>query len=187
MFKFERTGKKAKKPDMTPLIDIIFQLILFFMLTTTFVKIEAIDIFVSSKAAAPEAPTHIDHVVTAPLVINLKGDKLFINNNPVNATALPDIIGKETKLQNNRNIRILTQEGVTMQQLVNVVDLVRAGGGVNITLDSSDISESINASGQVEPPQKIPLPELQSTKTHTEKMNSGSFNFDGSKGWMPDQ
>lgn len=176
MFKFERTGKKAKKPDMTPLIDVIFQLILFFMLTTTFVKIEAIDIFVSSNNSQPPIPTHVDADLVGPLIINLRGDDMFINNSKVTARELPGIIAKETGMEKNRSIKIMTQQGVNMQQLIDAVDLVRSGGGENITLDNAHTTEVVNEKGQLEPPQKIPMPELQSTKGANE--NSGSFNFE---------
>ncbi len=187
MFKFERTAKKAKQPDMTPLIDVIFQLILFFMVTTTFVKIEAIDIFVSNKADVPPMPVPVNAnaAIIAPLSINLKGDDLYINNSKVTARELPQIIGKEVAMDKNRPIKLVTQEGVNMQQLIDAVDLVRSGGGNNITLDTLRKHEVIAPEDQDDMPQKIPMPELRSTKN--DKVNSGSFNFEKQQGWMPGQ
>lgn len=176
MFKFERTMRKGKKPDMTPLIDIIFQLILFFMLTTTFVKVEAIDIFVSSsKPSLPHNPS-----VAMPITLDLKNDGIYMGGKKVPALRLTEILSKELAMDTTRPVKLVAQKGVNVQKLVNAIDIARNAGGTNITLDSHEAMASMNPEDG--PPQPIPLPDLQSTKGN--EGNAGNFNFDNPQGWM---
>ena len=164
MFKFERSAKKAKQPDVTPLIDVIFQLILFFMLTTTFVRMEAIDIFVNNKSDPVPQPMPAEAGFAAPVIVSLKGNDIFINNSKIAATEIPKVIGKEISLEKGRQVKLLTQEGVNMQQFVDAIDLIRAGGCENISLASAEAPAVATNSEDLPAPEKLQVPELKSTK-----------------------
>lgn len=177
MFKFERTMQQGKKPDMTPLIDIIFQLILFFMLTTTFVRVEAIDIFVSnSKPSIPQATS-----VAAPLVVSLKGTDIYLSGKKAPEDGLVGMIGRELAGDKGRQIKLVTEKGVNIQSLVTAIDTIKAAGGSNIILDA--LTESVATTNNPdEPPKPVPLPDLQSTKAM--EGNAAKFDFDNPSGWM---
>jgi biopolymer transport protein ExbD len=166
MFKFTRTSKRVRSPDMTPLVDIVFQLLLFFMLTASFVKIEALDLNFADKAdgaaPVPDGPG---------VVVHLKGTDVLLNNS---AVAKEDLILEITKyVANNKDtaIHLATERGVTVQSLIEALDLLKKANFNNVVIDNAT-----TVTTDMPLPEPVPLPDLQSTKNLPG--NAGSFNFD---------
>ncbi|MCU0352464.1 MAG: biopolymer transporter ExbD [Cytophagales bacterium] len=63
-----RTGKAAIRLDMTPMVDLAFLLITFFMLTTTFSKARVMNLQMPEKD--PERPVEVHYRVTVSFVLD---------------------------------------------------------------------------------------------------------------------
>jgi biopolymer transport protein ExbD len=75
-----RAVYRRRRLSLTPLIDVIFLLLLFFMLTSTFTPFAELELGASAPgAAAPEAP---------PLFLRVQEEALSLNGRPVALEAL---------------------------------------------------------------------------------------------------
>jgi biopolymer transport protein ExbD len=110
---------------MTSLVDVIFLLLLFFMLTSTFSKFSEIELSAASGGAAP-APG------AAPLFLQLGADSLTLNGEALNlaalAASLPDAAGNPVPLL------ISLRAGVSAQRLTDLLVALRGARGVAPTV-----------------------------------------------------
>jgi len=121
---FDRTRKERAGINLTPMIDIMFILIIFFMLTTTFMRIESLELnlpSVSAKAAADKG--EVMH-----LFVQANGDRL-LGSRTLGHEELSESMKRMFEKDNNTKVMLLTAEGVTMQQLVGIMDRVYLAGG----------------------------------------------------------
>ena len=121
---FERSPRsKVRALQLTPLIDIMFILIIFFMLTTSFMRIESLELMLpaASKTAAP--PQEAMH-----LFIDAGGE-MILGQRRVDQNDLTESLTRMFEKDPGTKIVMLTSDGVTMQQLVNIMDRVYMAGG----------------------------------------------------------
>ena len=125
---FEGRSRIRAHLDIAPLIDIVFLLLVFFMLTSTFLFTEAIDLELpeaGSASVAPPSPVsisidrqgtiHLDGVVV-PLGRLRSRVAVLIEQTP----ELPVILKSDARTE--------------VQRLIEVMDEIRAAGGSNIAL-----------------------------------------------------
>ena len=121
---------------MTPLIDVIFQLVISFMLTSTFARLEVLDVSVNGSAASVAANSG-GFFKNKDIVISLVGNNIFANGYQITEPQLAAGLSQEFAEDAKKPIKIYTQTGVTVQSLINVIDIVRGAGGSNLTIDSA--------------------------------------------------
>jgi biopolymer transport protein ExbD len=121
---FERTARrKVGALILTPLIDIMFILIIFFMLTASFMRIESLELMLpSASGKAPEKQTALH------LFIQPNGD-MFLGQRKLGSEELTESLVRMFDKDPATKIMLLTADGVTMQQLVNIMDRVYTAGG----------------------------------------------------------
>ncbi|VAX27875.1 Biopolymer transport protein ExbD/TolR [hydrothermal vent metagenome] len=125
---FEGRSRIRTQLDMAPLIDVVFLLLIFFMLTSTFFVPEAIDLSLpQSKSAvvsdSPSITLTLDHLG----VLNLNGDRVALKDLRV---ALAPLLKTDGSLA----VALKSDARTAVQQLIEVMDEVRAAGGNNIAL-----------------------------------------------------
>jgi biopolymer transport protein ExbD len=122
---FERTSRRTLNLPLTPLIDVVFILIIFFMLTTSFMRIESLELMLPStgKVTDKKEVTHI--------FIRENGD-LILGRRAVTPDELSDTLIRLFSHDPSSPVMLLTAEGVTMQQLVAVMDKVTVAGGKSL-------------------------------------------------------
>ena len=122
---FERTPRRSLNLPLTPLIDVVFILIIFFMLTTSFMKIESLELMLPSagKVSDKKEITHI--------FIHENGD-LILGKRRVEPDELTETLVRLFSSDASSPIMLLTADGVTMQQLVAVMDRVTGAGGKSL-------------------------------------------------------
>ena len=125
---------KKKRPryeiqaPLTSLIDIVFMLLIYFLLTTNFMVDEGIKIKLpQAKAAAPQVQTEITVYVdkTGQAYINetkIGQDRLFKH--------LKELIGTER----DKLVIIKADRGVVLNKAVKVMDLAKAAGAGRLCL-----------------------------------------------------
>ena len=129
---FERRERFARHIDLTALVDIVFHLMVFFMLTTSFVVAESMELTLPSAkpiTATAVAPTEFTRIVVRP------GGGLLVGNIPVTGEQLQSMLITSLAKQPNAKIVILSTPGVLVQELVAVLDMVYFAGGVNVQVD----------------------------------------------------
>ncbi len=127
---FERNVRFKKEINLTPLIDVIFLLIVFFLLTSKFITTEVIDLNLS-EIKDGEAVLVDDEAV---IIMLEYGGKFTLDKQSYKIRMLRDKI-KGLIINNKRkDVVIINNEGVNVQEMVAAIDQIKAAGGVNISL-----------------------------------------------------
>jgi len=122
-----QANRRSSSVSLTPLIDVVFILLLFFMLATTFGHGSVITMGAGAKnGAASESREAV--------LLRLKGHALDFNGSAIRLEELPERL--DPFLQRNPEQRVLVQTDhqVSIQQLVHVLDLLAASGATNLEL-----------------------------------------------------
>lgn len=120
---FTRSTRRTLNLNLTPLIDVVFILIIFFMLTTSFMRIESLELMLPSASGKAADKQEVVH-----LFIQADGDML-LGQRKVNQEELADSMARMFEKDPSTRIMLLTADGVTMQQLVNIMDRIYIAGG----------------------------------------------------------
>ncbi len=121
-----RTTVEKGNLDMAPLIDVVFLLLIFFMLTSNFVVQSGI------KVHLPRALS--SEVVRAEsLVVTLTGqDLLFLNDEPITINALTEKISEAA--QDNKAVMLKADTSASLGRVVEIWDLCRQFGVAQINI-----------------------------------------------------
>ena len=126
--------------NITPLIDIVFLLLIFFMVSTTFERESEID--VTLPEAAIDAPQEQSDVIE----ITISSDGMFfINGKRVINKQVSTLKQALLKVANGREdppIIISADANAAHQAVVTVMDAARQLGFVHLSFATSQISES---------------------------------------------
>ena len=112
--------------DMSPLIDMVFILLIFFMVSTTFVKDMQVDL--SRPGASSAKPSS-----TKSLRIYIdRFQNIYMNNEKVQAWTVQGKVRDFLKENRNSSLLLVTDKKVEIDKVVEVVDQARLGGAVDI-------------------------------------------------------
>jgi biopolymer transport protein ExbD len=117
---FEGRRRSSLVPNMTPLIDIVFLLLVFFMLTSHFVKEEriALELPNAESGSALEEKKHLE------VVIDAEG-KIMIDNRIVEITDLDAVLGDALEKRDEKIVRIRGDHAATLGRAVTIMDAAR--------------------------------------------------------------
>jgi biopolymer transport protein ExbD len=116
-------SRRLRDLNLTPLIDVLFILIIFFMLTTSFMRIESLELILPSTAGATAEDENTVH-----LFIYANGG-MAIGKRRIDQSELTESLARMLEKDSRTKIMMLTADGVTTQQLVNIMDRVSLAGG----------------------------------------------------------
>ncbi len=124
-------GKRQKKdrfatsmdPDMTPLINCIFLLLVFFMVATTFVNTKGLSVDLPGGQADDSSRVSKD----INIVIE-EGGAIQVNGKPTTTEQLAERIGAIVEADNIKNAIIEAHRTVRHQRVIQVVDIARGQG-----------------------------------------------------------
>lgn len=118
-------GKRRADPvlDVTPMIDIVFQLVLFFMVSTTFVSSPGIQVDLPRSSAQVVLNDDQDLSVW----IALDGS-IRVNEQAVDLNKLNDVFRRAAERDPNTLVILKADQGVTHGRVVTVMDIARSRG-----------------------------------------------------------
>ena len=121
--------KKSVDINVAPLIDIVFLLLIFFMLTSEFTDFKTIDMISPNQSSASIEKKNL------PIIINLSEEGLIeIDKAEVKLENLSEIIQRKLINTKNKKIVISTLNETKINNLIIVVDTIRSLGIENIAL-----------------------------------------------------
>ena len=121
--------KKSIDINVAPLIDIVFLLLIFFMLTSEFTDFKTIDMISPNQSNASIEKKNL------PIIINLSEEGLIeIDKAEVKLENLSEIIQMKLINTKNKKIVISTLNETKINNLIIVVDMIRSLGIENIAL-----------------------------------------------------
>jgi biopolymer transport protein ExbD len=124
--KFKPRRKKTQDIDIGPLIDMIFILLIFFVVSTTFNKdmnleLERPDASSSSMASTKAVRIFIDR----------NGDT-YVDEQPVKIWMLQSRIRDLLSVSEGKIVLVVADKLITAERLVEVVDQCKLGGAVSV-------------------------------------------------------
>jgi biopolymer transport protein ExbD len=125
---FGQERPAARLISLTPLIDVVFILLVFFMLASSFLDWRSVDLTVSSGARAATSAQR------AILIILRSDGSVVVGFKPVERQALRSIMTARLDGNRERRVVIRSDPGVPLQRAVRTLDLLRAVGATNVSL-----------------------------------------------------
>ncbi|MEA1968394.1 MAG: biopolymer transporter ExbD [Thermodesulfobacteriota bacterium] len=113
---------------LTSLIDIVFMLLIYFLLTTNFIVDEGIKIKLpQAKTAAPQTEKEITVYVD-------KNGRAYLNNREVALNILFQEIKKKVGSNRDKLVVVKADRGVIVNKMVKVMDIAKAAGAGRLCL-----------------------------------------------------
>lgn len=130
MIYFERRKRSMQQLNLTSLVDVILMLVIFFMLTTSFVRIQYMDLSLPGDGK----PSTGAKTATAIMEVANNGE-VRLDDKPVPIVRLEETLRDLFKGYPNRKILVKSGSDVTVQRLVTVLDTITVAGGHNVAVD----------------------------------------------------
>jgi len=121
----ERTDTQ-QNVDISPLIDMVFILLIFFMVSTTFVKDMKLDLNRPSASTATTASTK-----AVRLYIDNSG-ATYLDGQPIQIWVIQSRLRELMDASSERSVLVVTDGNVPAQRLVEVVDEARRSGAEDV-------------------------------------------------------
>lgn len=138
---FRRRLSPEAKVDLVPMIDVVFQLVVFFMVTSTFMMTPGINLVLPSSTTA-------EPVLMGEMVVTVvSADEVYLNREQYNLESFDEALGaiSEETRKEIQSVVIEGDEFVTYELMVTTLDLLRKSGftGVSLRLreDTSDLEQ----------------------------------------------
>lgn len=134
---FRKKGaKKEAAVDLIPMIDIVFQLILFFLVSTTFANLPGIDLNLPSSSTA-------EGTATGGITITMEADGgLWFNSDAVTTEGLDAALASFEEVSAEERpeypVTLEADELVTNGAIVGVFDILRKNGFQAVNLRTAD-------------------------------------------------
>lgn len=112
--------------DVSPLIDMVFILLIFFMVSTTFVKDMKLDLNRPAASSTLAASTKAIR-----LYVDASGDT-YLDGEPVQIWVIQSRLRDQLKTMTTKSVLVIIDEGVAAGRLVEVVDQARLAGATDV-------------------------------------------------------
>ena len=126
---YQREEKELISINITPLIDIVFLLLVFFMLATSFIQKSTIEVNLSSGKTIK-----IDNEKNTAIVILNKKGLIYLNNKLINVTNIRKEINNIVEKNPKYRILIKSHKKIPVQKVIRLIEEVRLAGTDNIKL-----------------------------------------------------
>ena len=126
---YQKEEKELISINITPLIDIVFLLLVFFMLATSFIQKSTIEVNLSSGKTV-EIENQKNNVV---LILNKTG-KIYLNNKLINISNIKNEIIKIIDNKPEQKFLIKSHKKIAVQKVIRLIEEVRLAGTDNIKL-----------------------------------------------------
>lgn len=124
--RLRRKPAPEQQIDISPLIDMVFILLIFFMVSTTFVKDMKLELERPGAASASRASTKAIRVYID------AGANVYLDGNPVRAWMLQSRIRELLRGGAGGSVLVIVDRRVPSERLLEVVDQCRLGGASDV-------------------------------------------------------
>jgi len=124
--KFRKRASDEQQVDISPLIDMVFILLIFFMVSTTFVKDMQLELERPGAASATRASTKSIRVY-----IDASAN-IYLDGNPVRPWMLQSRVRDLLRGGADGSVLVIVDRRVPSERLLEVVDQCRLGGASDV-------------------------------------------------------
>jgi biopolymer transport protein ExbD len=134
--KFRHPKKSDATFNLTPLIDVVFQLLIFFMVTTTFVSFEnRVKVNLPSGDFAAAGPSkNITVTIT-------EDNTIYLNGRIIDPLKITERIATELKKTPGEIVVLEADKNVLHGKVITVMDLLKKGGADQISIATQPIEK----------------------------------------------
>ena len=132
---FKRRLKPVATVDLIPMIDVIFQLVVFFMVSSTFLVTPGIALELPDSTSAEPV------VLTSLIITIISEDEIYLNEDPTTVSGLGDLL--VSLAGNGDSVKSVIIEGdrrVSYNTMIEILDVLRLNGFTGINLRMRDSS-----------------------------------------------
>ncbi len=133
MIDIQRHTRRSKAIPLVSLIDVVFQLLIYFMLTTSFTKTESLELLLPHSAGQSQQEAKKDSGKTLHIYISDIGET-FLENRSVSEQELSHELHDIFVSDPERGVLVLSASKVSVQLLVRVMDRIYTAGGKNLAV-----------------------------------------------------
>ena len=124
---FEGTRRSGQAPNLTPLIDIVFLLLIFFMLTAHFVRDESIAI------QLPQAETAVSREDDAAVVVVLDSNgRTRLDGKIIEAQTLEEALRRALQSRSKKWVTLRGDRASDLGNAVTILDAARKAGAETV-------------------------------------------------------
>ncbi|RBO80199.1 ExbD/TolR family protein [Marinomonas aquiplantarum] len=122
--------KRKNAISLTPLIDVVFILLLFFMLTSSFVPWRIVDTPLSVASDAPKPESESENLI---LTLKLNDNQVWLADRSIR---LSDQAAFQSLVEENNDgvFIIKAEDGVTLQTLMKLADRLKENGANTVSI-----------------------------------------------------
>jgi biopolymer transport protein ExbD len=126
--KFRRKKEQVSDVDMSPLIDMVFILLIFFMVSSTFVKDMKLDLERPGASSATRASSKVIRVYID------KTGETYVDGQPVKTWAIQGKLRDMMRASTEKSVLVVTDAGIAVEKLIDVVDQCRLSGAKDVAV-----------------------------------------------------
>ena len=117
--------------NLTPLIDVLFILIIFFTVSSTFLEQPGIEL------KLPEAESSQSHTAQKVIVYVDNDENIFLNDDPVELDNVAEAVEALISAPTDKSVVLHADEEVSHGIIINIMDLLRKRGIYKIIISTS--------------------------------------------------
>lgn len=135
-----RKRRRATRISMTPLVDVMLILLIFFMVTSTFLDLDMIPLVGGSRppaelSTAPAAEHERMAETAGSLLVRLGADGgAYVAGQAVDPVALTGIVSVRVAARPSRPVLVLPSGAATTQALVSLMDVIANAGAQDVRI-----------------------------------------------------
>ena len=148
MIEIERQYRKFRSIPLISLIDVVFQLLIYFMLTTSFTRSESLELSLPAPAEAAKLARQ-DDAQTLHIYISNNGET-FLEQKSIGEQDMAQQLHAQLAVNPDRGILVLSAQEVPVKVLVHVMDRIYSAGGKNVSVTDWIIPAAAPAQSQSE-------------------------------------
>ena len=115
--------------DLTPMVDVVFLLVIFFMVSTTFITMES-----GLPVDLPTAQTAVSEPSTLPTVTITKDDQIYVGGKAVSQAQLVDEVRARMAATGYTTVVLRADATVEHGLVVTVMDLIKQAGAKRLAI-----------------------------------------------------
>ena len=117
--------------DVSPLIDMVFILLIFFMVTTTFVKDMKLDLNRPSAASASLSDAKVIRVYID------NSSEIYIDNQAVKVWAIQSKLRDLLRTSTDKAVLVVTDTDIPVSSLIDVIDECKLSGAKDVAVSTT--------------------------------------------------
>jgi len=131
----KRRNQRRVSLDIHPLIDVVFLLLIFFMVTTTFSERPGM------KLELPASETASSQTMQELIIVLTYDRRVFFQGREIDLSNLPNLLERALKRSSEKMVIISADRRVEHGIVVSVMDIAKRSGALGLTIATRPVNE----------------------------------------------